>query len=169
MCFSGVSCSGTDSGASPVREQEESEPPPKQLISRYQVPTSIDRELAVLGHLFTLIPRQLPEEMVRESLYGGGSGLPHLAPLTYRREGDRTFVSASKGGSDTHPDWSYNIKANPSVTTEIGSDTATYTAVEIVGDERDEIYDRQATSLGNFAVHQAGTDRVIPAIERVAE
>ena len=100
---------------------------------------------------------------------GARSGLPRLTPLVYRREGDRTFVFASKGGSDTHPDWYYNIKANPSVTAEIGSDTATYTAVEIVGDERDEIYDRQATSLRNFAVYQAGTDRVIPVIELVAE
>ena len=100
---------------------------------------------------------------------GARSGLQRLAPLVYRREGDRTFVFASKGGSDTHPDWYHNLKADPTVTVEIGSDTSTNTAVEIVGEERDAIYERHAADLDNFATYQAGTDRIIPVIELVAE
>jgi deazaflavin-dependent oxidoreductase (nitroreductase family) len=100
---------------------------------------------------------------------GARSGLERLAPLVYRREGDRIFVFASKGGSDTHPDWYHNLKADPSVTVEIGSDKSTNTAVEIVGEERDAIFARQAATLDNFATYQAGTDRTIPVIELVTE
>ena len=100
---------------------------------------------------------------------GARSGLKRLAPLVYRREGDRIFVFASKGGSDTHPDWFHNLKADPTVTVEIGSHTSTSTAVEIVGEERDAIYARQAATLDNFATYQAGTDRIIPVVELVTE
>jgi deazaflavin-dependent oxidoreductase (nitroreductase family) len=100
---------------------------------------------------------------------GARSGLRRLAPLVYRREGDRIFVFASKGGSDTHPDWYHNLKADPSVTIEIGLDTSTGTAVEIVGEERDAIFARQAAALDNFATYQAGTDRIIPVVELVTE
>jgi deazaflavin-dependent oxidoreductase (nitroreductase family) len=100
---------------------------------------------------------------------GARSGLKRLAPLVYRREGDRIFVFASKGGSDTHPDWYHNLMADPRVTVEIGSDISTNTAVEIVGEERDAIFARQAATLDNFATYQAGTDRIIPVIELVTE
>jgi len=99
---------------------------------------------------------------------GARSGLKRLAPLVYRREGDRIFVFASKGGSDTNPDWYHNLKADPTVTVEIGSHTSTNIAVEIVGEERDAIYARQAAAIDNFATYQAGTDRIIPVIELVA-
>lgn len=100
---------------------------------------------------------------------GARSGLTRLAPLVYRREGDRVFVFASKGGSDKHPDWYHNLKANPTVTAEIGSDTSLYTAVEVVGEERDGIYGRHAANLDIFAAYQAGTDRVIPVVELIAQ
>jgi deazaflavin-dependent oxidoreductase (nitroreductase family) len=100
---------------------------------------------------------------------GARSGLKRLAPLVYRREGDRIFVFASKGGSDAHPDWYHNLKTDPNVTVEIGLDTSTNTAVEVVGEERDAIFARQAAALDNFATYQAGTDRIIPVIELVTE
>jgi deazaflavin-dependent oxidoreductase (nitroreductase family) len=98
---------------------------------------------------------------------GARSGLERLTPLVYRREGDRIFIFASKGGSDSHPDWYRNLKPNPSVTVELGAGTSSATAVEISGSERDAIYARQAAAFSNFADYQAGTDRVIPVFELV--
>ncbi len=98
---------------------------------------------------------------------GARSGLERVTPLVYRKEGDRVFIFASKGGSDSHPDWYHNLKANPSVTVEIGTDTSPATAVEINGSERDAIYGRQGAAISNFAEYQAGTDRVIPVFELV--
>ena len=98
---------------------------------------------------------------------GARSGLERVTPLVYRREDDRIFIFASKGGSDSHPDWYYNLKANPAVTIEVGTDASPATAVEINGQERDAIYTRQGEDIVNFAEYQAGTERTIPVIELV--
>ena len=100
---------------------------------------------------------------------GARSGLERLTPLVYREEDDRVFVFASKGGSHSHPDWYHNLKANPTVSLEIGANSSSATAVEIVGNERDAIYARQAQALENFAEYQAATDRTIPVIELILE
>ena len=100
---------------------------------------------------------------------GARSGLARVTPLVYRQEGDRFFIFATKGGSDTHPDWYHNLTANPEVSVEIGADNATAVAVEIAGDERDAIYARAADAIPQFADYQAGTDRVIPVIELVMQ
>jgi deazaflavin-dependent oxidoreductase (nitroreductase family) len=96
---------------------------------------------------------------------GARSGQPRVTPLVYRREGDRIFVFASKGGADSHPAWYHNLKANPEISVEIDGSTASAKAVEIVGQERYHIYSRQAADIVNFAEYQAGTDRIIPVIE----
>lgn len=98
---------------------------------------------------------------------GARSGAEHLAPLMYLPHENRMFVFASKAGADTHPDWYHNVKANPSVTIEIGSETEDRTAVELDQDERARIFAVQASLVPQFAAYQAGTDRVIPVIELV--
>ena len=100
---------------------------------------------------------------------GARSGLERVTPLVYRQEDDRVFIFASKGGSHTHPDWYHNLKANPTVSVEIGASTSPAKAIEIVGDERDAIYARQGAAIDNFAEYQAGTDRIIPVIELILE
>lgn len=100
---------------------------------------------------------------------GARSGLERLTPLVYRKEDDRVFVFATKGGGDSHPDWYHNLKANPAVSVEIGAGTASATAEEIAGDERDAVYARQAAAIQNFAEYEAATDRTIPVIELIVE
>ncbi len=100
---------------------------------------------------------------------GARSGRRRETPLVYRQEGDRVFIFASKGGSDSHPDWYYNLKANPDVNVEIGVDTVSAKAVEVLGEERDAIYARQAAAIDNFASYQAGTNRTIPVIELILQ
>ncbi len=100
---------------------------------------------------------------------GARSGLRRETPLVYRQEGDRVFIFASKGGSDSNPDWYYNLKANPDVDVEIGTDAVSAKAVEILGEERDAIYARQAAAIDNFASYQAGTNRTIPVIELILQ
>ena len=99
---------------------------------------------------------------------GAKSGAVRLNPLLYRREGDRVFVFASKGGAPQNPDWYHNVMASPSVTVEIGSDTISATATEVTGSERDEIYARQAAADARFDTYQKATDRTIPVIELIA-
>ena len=96
---------------------------------------------------------------------GAKSGADRVAPLAYRKEDDRIFVFASKAGAHSHPDWFYNLKAHPEVSIEIGAETVTGKAVEVVGDERDEIFSRQAAEHAQFGKYQNGTDRIIPVFE----
>jgi deazaflavin-dependent oxidoreductase (nitroreductase family) len=100
---------------------------------------------------------------------GARSGLERLTPLVYRQEDDRIFVFSSKGGSPSHPGWYHNLKANPAVAAEIGTRIASATAVEVIGEERDAIYARQAAAVDVFAGYQAATDRTIPVVELIIE
>jgi deazaflavin-dependent oxidoreductase (nitroreductase family) len=45
----------------------------------------------------------------------------------------RIFIFASKGGSDTNPDWYGNLVANPNVTVELGTETFPATARTLTG------------------------------------
>ena len=54
---------------------------------------------------------------------GARSGQPRVAPLAYTTDNGRLVVIASKGGAPTHPDWFHNLRANPEVTVEVGTET----------------------------------------------
>jgi deazaflavin-dependent oxidoreductase (nitroreductase family) len=98
---------------------------------------------------------------------GARTGTARTNPLAYRREGDRVFVFGSKGGSPADPDWARNLRANPDVVVEIGTDRYPATAVEITGAERDEIYARQAADWAQFGQYQQKVERRIPVFELV--
>ena len=50
---------------------------------------------------------------------GRKTGEPRVSPLIYVRDGDRVVLVASRGGSDKHPLWYLNLKANPKVSVQI--------------------------------------------------
>jgi deazaflavin-dependent oxidoreductase (nitroreductase family) len=52
----------------------------------------------------------------------------------------RVFVMASKAGAPKHPAWFHNLKANPSVTVELGDRSFQDQAVVTEGEERDRLY-----------------------------
>jgi deazaflavin-dependent oxidoreductase (nitroreductase family) len=95
---------------------------------------------------------------------GRRSGRVHTTPVMYLKDGDRLLVFASKGGDDHHPDWYFNLKANPDFRIEIGDDTVDVHAEEVVGGERDVLYNRQATLYPRFGEYQQKTKRIIPVI-----
>jgi deazaflavin-dependent oxidoreductase (nitroreductase family) len=96
---------------------------------------------------------------------GAKSGAERTSPLVYTRDGDRVVIIASMGGAPKSPAWFHNIKANPRVGVEIG--TESYTAdAEILteGPERQRLFDQQAALMPNFKEYQERTDRVIPVV-----
>jgi deazaflavin-dependent oxidoreductase (nitroreductase family) len=95
---------------------------------------------------------------------GAKSGRRRTTPLMYNTEGDRLLVFASKGGAPTNPDWYYNVRANPTVTVEVGTDTFEATAAVVTGEERDRLYTRHAEQYPGFAEYQANTTRTIPVV-----
>ncbi|MDG4663619.1 nitroreductase family deazaflavin-dependent oxidoreductase [Mycobacterium sp. 236(2023)] len=98
---------------------------------------------------------------------GAKSGIERIAPLVALEDDGRTYIFASKGGADTHPDWYHNIVANPGITVEIGTETYPATARILSGAERDEIYAKQVAVEPQFGEYQAKTERVIPVVELV--
>lgn len=107
--------------------------------------------------------------MVLLTTTGAKSGQARTTPLVYFAEGERRVIFASKAGAPTNPDWFHNIKANPEVTVEIGTETYQATAREIVGAERDRIYAAQSLLMPGFAEYQANTTRLIPVVELVRQ
>ena len=101
---------------------------------------------------------------------GAKTGRTRVKPLVYRRDGDRLAVFGSKGGAPTNPEWFYNVRANPRVTVEVGSDQFEADARVAAPDERDRIWRLQARDAPAFADYQARTVRTIPVVilERVA-
>lgn len=95
---------------------------------------------------------------------GAKSGETRLNPLRYQPYGDRLVVFASKRGSDSHPDWYYNLVANPRCSVEVGTDKFDVDARVAEGEERELLWNRQVEQYANFAEYQAMTDREIPVV-----
>lgn len=95
---------------------------------------------------------------------GKRSGKPRINPTMYLQNGERYLVFASKGGADTNPDWYYNLKAHPDVQIEVGDETIDVHAEEVLGPERDTLYERQAALYPAFAGYQRQTKRTIPVV-----
>jgi deazaflavin-dependent oxidoreductase (nitroreductase family) len=100
---------------------------------------------------------------------GAKTGLERVNPVAYQSVGDDIAVFASKAGADTNPDWFYNLKADPLVTVEVGTDTFEMRARVAEGEERDRVWERQKQVMPGFAEYEQKTDRQIPVIvlERV--
>ena len=96
---------------------------------------------------------------------GAKTGKQRLNPLVYATHDDRYVVTASKGGAPTHPDWFFNVRANPYVTVEVGTERfpAKATIIED-GPVRDELYAELVAIMGQFAEYETKTDRRIPIV-----
>ena len=97
---------------------------------------------------------------------GAKTGTERVTPLMAQVEGERLFIFASKAGAPDNPDWYHNLKANPETTIEYLDDPdVAVRAVELEGDERDRVWERQKTEWPQFAEYEASTDRTIPVLE----
>ncbi|MBB3050046.1 deazaflavin-dependent oxidoreductase (nitroreductase family) [Prauserella isguenensis] len=95
---------------------------------------------------------------------GAKSGLRHTSPLGYFPDGRRLLVVASAAGSDKHPDWFHNIRADPSVTVEDGTFTYDAHAEVLDGEERDTVFARLVEAEPGFDDYQRKTSRVLPVV-----
>ncbi len=99
---------------------------------------------------------------------GAKSGQSRVAPLAYLAVGERIFVFGSKAGATTHPDWIHNIRADATVTVEVGTDRYEATATELEEPERSDIFEKQVSAMPGFAEYQENAgDRLIPVVELV--
>lgn len=95
---------------------------------------------------------------------GARTGRDHLTPLAYLEHDGRYLVFASKAGADVHPDWYFNLRANPDARIEITTDVVVVRAHELTGVERDVRFAQMTGLFPYFADHQAKTERVFPVL-----
>ena len=89
---------------------------------------------------------------------GARSGAERVNPLMYRDEGGAIAIFASKAGAPDNPDWFHNVRANPGVSIEVGTETRQLTARIAEGAER------QKAEWPQFAEYEASTERTIPVV-----
>ena len=95
---------------------------------------------------------------------GAKSCLVREIPLVALVEGDTLYVFASKAGATTHPDWYFNLKANPEITVEYGTETFTANVAELAPDEAAAKLQAQADLMPRFGEYvTSAAPRVIPA------
>jgi len=96
---------------------------------------------------------------------GARSGVERITPLGCFSQGDGRFVIvASSGGSPVHPDWYYNVKANPRITVEVGAQTFTVLADELAVGARAEMWPKLVAEYPTLGEHQARTTRQFPVL-----
>jgi deazaflavin-dependent oxidoreductase (nitroreductase family) len=113
----------------------------------------------VVGGLFAGAP------MILVTHTGAMSGAARTTPLVYSQDGDRVVIVASMGGAPKNPQWFHNIKANPKVHLEIGTQSYDASAEVLTeGGERQRLFDHHAELMPNFRQYQEKTTRVIPVV-----
>lgn len=97
---------------------------------------------------------------------GKKSGGEQTTPLIYGQDGDNYIIVASTGGAPDHPDWYYNLAANPDVTVQVLADRFKGTARTAAGDERARLWELMAKIFPTYNdYHQsAKATREIPVV-----
>lgn len=95
---------------------------------------------------------------------GAKSGLERINPVAYFVDDNRYVIIASKGGSDTNPDWYRNLLVHPGVSVEVGTEQFPATAAVPSEPERTNLYEKMEKINPGFTGYKQKTSRVIPVI-----
>ena len=101
---------------------------------------------------------------------GAKSGEIHLVPLVLIIEDDAMLLLGSAAGAKKHPAWVFNLRANPEITIELGSERFTARLNELAAREAQEQVSRQLENSDQYAHYvETAAPREIPVfrIERL--
>lgn len=94
---------------------------------------------------------------------GNRTGAVRKTPLMRAVDGFNYILVASTGGAPKHPVWYFNLKADPSVKIQDGSDIYDMTVREITDSaERKRLWKIAVEAYPPYHEYQQKTDRVIP-------
>jgi len=104
--------------------------------------------------------------VIKLTTIGRKSGHPRSVMLTSPyQENDSLVIVASKGGSDTPPDWLLNLEKEPNVEVSIqGTPSVTMRAEVADENERNRLWSGIIKDYSNYGDYQTKTSRVIPLI-----
>ena len=96
---------------------------------------------------------------------GARSGSERVSPLgCFPQPGGRFAIAASNGGSPTHPDWYHNLRANPRVKAEVGTEVFMALAEELDDAARAELWPSMVAEHPALGEYQARAGRQIPVL-----
>jgi deazaflavin-dependent oxidoreductase (nitroreductase family) len=103
---------------------------------------------------------------------GAKSGIERVTPVACSPQGEGRFaILAANGGSPTHPNWYYNLKAHPQITVEVGTQTFTVLAEELGGTPRAQLWPKlvaewpkPVAGSPDLGAAQARTTRQFPVL-----
>jgi F420H(2)-dependent quinone reductase len=93
---------------------------------------------------------------------GAKSGKLRKVPLMRVEHDGRYAIVASLGGAPKNPVWYYNVKADPHVELQDGTESKDYRAREVTGEEKAVWWERAVAAFPNYAEYQTKTTREIP-------
>ena len=95
---------------------------------------------------------------------GAKSGQLRETPLVALVEDDGMYVFASAAGAPKHPAWYHNLKSNPEITVEYGTDSFTARVEELPEDEGQAKIRAQGAIMPQFLEYiESAAPRLIPA------
>ena len=110
------------------------------------------------GHMWRGVPTLLL------TTNGRKTGRSITTPLIYGVHEGRYIIVASRGGAPDHPQWYYNLSANPSVGVQVGADKFDATARTAGPDEKPELWQLMAGIYPPYDDYQTKTEREIPVV-----
>jgi deazaflavin-dependent oxidoreductase (nitroreductase family) len=94
---------------------------------------------------------------------GNRSGKLRKTPLMRVEHDGEYALVASQGGRPDHPEWYFNLQADPeAVTIQDGPEPFDVRVREVTGDERAEWWERAVAAYPPYAEYQERTERRIP-------
>jgi deazaflavin-dependent oxidoreductase (nitroreductase family) len=95
---------------------------------------------------------------------GAKTARVHKTPVMRVESDGHYAVVASMGGAPSHPQWYYNLVANPLVELQDGPIKQVFRAHEASGSERARWWDLAVRAWPAYADYQLKTTRVIPVL-----
>jgi F420H(2)-dependent quinone reductase len=95
---------------------------------------------------------------------GRKSGKKRTTPLVYLADGDNLVIIASNGGSDQHPEWWLNLRANPNAEVQVGPEVKPVVAEKARGAEQERLWREVNELYHGYDEYQRSTKREIPVV-----
>ena len=128
------------------------------------------RAFVLLGRVSNAVVRALRLRRFRGAnllfltTVGRRSGKSRTTPLLYLADEGDWIVVASNGGADWEPGWWLNLQSGSPATVEVGGSRAPVTGAEIVGPERDRVWEVLNEKVFNYNGYQAKVSRQIAVV-----
>ena len=95
---------------------------------------------------------------------GAKSGRRRTTPIVYTEHERDLILVASRGGTEHHPGWFHNLRANPKTTAQVGRRKIGVTARLASDDERERLWPMLVAENPDYGAYEEFTRRKFPVV-----